>query len=48
MMIDMAIRVVYYSWKGHTEKVATALAKLMDAELVEISRTANVAWDGKR
>jgi len=32
----MAIRIVYYSWKGHTEKVATALAKHLDAELVRI------------
>ncbi|MGA7797830.1 MAG: NAD(P)H-dependent oxidoreductase [Methanoregula sp.] len=36
MRIDMASRVVYYSWKGHTEKVATALAKLLGAELVRI------------
>jgi flavodoxin len=32
----MTIRIAYYSWKGHTEKVATALAKLLDAELVRI------------
>lgn len=32
----MVIRIVYYSWKGHTEKVAAALAKLLDAELVKI------------
>jgi NAD(P)H-dependent FMN reductase len=32
----MAVRVVYYSWKGHTEKVATALAGMLDAELVRI------------
>jgi flavodoxin len=32
----MTIRVVYYSWKGHTEKVASALAKQLDAELVRI------------
>jgi flavodoxin len=36
MRTDMATRIVYYSWKGHTEKVATALAKLLDAELVRI------------
>jgi flavodoxin len=32
----MAIRVVYYSWKGHTETVAAALAKMLDADLVRI------------
>jgi flavodoxin len=32
----MAIRVVYYSWTGHTEKVATALANRLDAELVRV------------
>jgi flavodoxin len=32
----MNVRVAYYSWKGHTEKVATALAKMLDAELVRI------------
>jgi len=32
----MAIRVVYYSWKGHTEKVATVLAKQLNADLVPI------------
>ncbi len=34
--MSMATLIVYYSWKGHTEKVATALAKLLDAELVRI------------
>ena len=44
----MTIRVVYYSWKGHTEKVATALAKLLDAELVRIEpvRDCRVAREG--
>jgi len=32
----MATRVVYYSWKGHTEKVAVALAGMLGAELVRI------------
>ena len=32
----MTILVAYFSWKGHTEKTATALAKLLDAELVKI------------
>jgi flavodoxin len=32
----MTIRVVYYSWKGHTEKVAVALAAFLNAELVRI------------
>jgi hypothetical protein len=32
----MTIRIAYFSWKGHTEKVATTLARLLDAELVRI------------
>jgi len=32
----MVIRIAYFSWKGHTEKVASALANLLDAELVRI------------
>ncbi|MDD1703076.1 MAG: NAD(P)H-dependent oxidoreductase [Methanoregula sp.] len=32
----MTIRIVYFSWKGHTHKVATALAKFLDAELIRI------------
>jgi flavodoxin len=32
----MTIRIAYFSYKGHTEKVATALARLLDAELVRI------------
>ena len=31
----MTIRIVYYSWKGHTEKVAATLAKLLDAEMIK-------------
>jgi flavorubredoxin len=34
--IPVIIRIAYFSWKGHTEKVATALALLLDAELVRI------------
>jgi flavodoxin len=34
----MVTRIVYFSWKGHTEKVATALANLLDAELVRIEQ----------
>ena len=43
----MAVRVVYYSWKGHTEKVATALAKLLDAELVRIEPARDCGVAGK-
>ena len=32
----MTTRIVFYSWKGHTEKVATALTKVLGAELVRI------------
>jgi flavodoxin len=32
----VAIRVVYYSWQGHTEKIAAGLAKMLGAELVRI------------
>jgi flavodoxin len=32
----MVIRIAYFSWKGHTEKVATALASRVNAELVRI------------
>jgi flavorubredoxin len=46
----MAIRVVYYSWKGHTEKVASALAKMLEAELVRIepARECRVAREGMK
>jgi multimeric flavodoxin WrbA len=43
----MAIRIVYYSWKGHTQKVATALAKLLDAELVRIEPVRDCGIAGK-
>ena len=32
----MNIRIAYFSWKGHTQKVATALAERLNAELVRI------------
>jgi flavodoxin len=32
----MTIRIAYYSWRGHTEKVANALAERLNAELVRI------------
>ena len=32
----MKIRIAYFSWKGHTEKIANDLAKMLDAELVRI------------
>lgn len=46
----MVIRVVYYSWKGHTEKVAIALAKKLNAELVCIEpvKPCNVAIGGMK
>ena len=45
----MASRVVYYSWKGHTEKVATALAKLLGVGTGHNRRrTANAASGGKQ
>ncbi|HUH78422.1 MAG TPA: NAD(P)H-dependent oxidoreductase [Methanoregula sp.] len=43
----MTIRIAYYSWKGHTEKVATALAKLLDAELVRIEPVRDSGMAGK-
>ncbi|MDI6719728.1 MAG: NAD(P)H-dependent oxidoreductase [Methanomicrobiales archaeon] len=32
----MKILIVYYSWQGHTEKVATALRETLDADLERI------------
>jgi flavodoxin len=43
----MTIRIVYYSWKGHTQKVATALAKLLDAELIRIEPVSEGSVAGK-
>jgi flavorubredoxin len=41
------IRIAYFSWKGHTEKVATALACLVDAELVRIEPVRESGMAGK-
>ncbi len=43
----MVIRVVFYSWKGHTEKVAVTLAKLLDAELIQIEPVRDCGMAGK-
>lgn len=43
----MTIRIVYYSWKGHTEKVAATLAKLLDAELIKIEPVHDSGIAGK-
>lgn len=32
----MTILIVYFSWKGHTEKGATTLAPLLKAEIIRI------------
>ena len=46
----MAIRIAYFSWKGHTQKVATALAERVNAELVRIEprTTFNIAIGGMK
>jgi flavodoxin len=46
----MVIRVAYFSWKGHTQKVATALAERVNAELVRIEplNTFNIAIGGMK
>jgi flavodoxin len=46
----MAIRIAYFSWKGHTEKVATALAQRVHAELVRIEplKEFNIALGGMK
>ena len=43
MGIFMTTRIAYFSWKGHTEKTATSLAKLLDAELVKIQPAAEIS-----
>jgi len=43
----MRIRITYFSWKGHTEKVATTLARLLDAELVRIEPLRESGMPGK-
>ncbi len=43
----LVMRIAYFSWKGHTEKVATALASLLDAELVRIEPLRESGMAGK-
>jgi flavodoxin len=43
----MRIRIAYFSWLGHTEKVATTLARLLDAELVRIEPLRKSGMPGK-
>jgi len=43
----MRIRIAYFSWKGHTEKVSMALARLLDAELVRIEPLRESGIPGK-
>jgi flavodoxin len=43
----MRIRIAYFSWKGHTGKVATTLARLLDAELVRIEPLRESGMPGK-
>ena len=43
----MRIRIAYFSWKGHTEKVATTLARLLDAELVRMEPLKESGMPGK-
>jgi flavodoxin len=43
----MKILVAYYSWQGHTQKVATALAQKLDAELVKIEAVSECGMFGK-
>ncbi len=46
----MVVRIAYFSWKGHTQKVATALAERVDAELVRIEplKEFNIAIGGMK
>jgi flavorubredoxin len=46
----LAIRIAYFSWKGHTQKVATALADRVNAELVRIEplKEFNIALGGMK
>jgi len=43
----LTMRIAYFSWKGHTEKVVTALARLLDAELVRIEPLRESGMPGK-
>jgi len=46
----MAIRIAYFSYQGHTQKVATMLSRLVNAELVRIEplREPSVAIGGMK
>lgn len=44
---NMTIMIAYYSWQGHTEKVAKALADSLDAELVKIEAEKEVGMFSK-
>jgi flavodoxin len=46
----MAIRIAYFSWRGHTQKVATVLAERVNAELVRIEplKEHNIAIGGMK
>jgi flavodoxin len=46
----MTIRIAYFSWQGHTQKVATALAERVNAELVRIEQLKefNIAIGGMK
>lgn len=46
----MTIRIAYFSWNGHTQKVATALAERVNAELVRIEplKEFNIAIGGMK
>ena len=43
----LVMRIACYSWKGHTGKVATTLARLLDAELVRIEPIRESGMAGK-
>ena len=47
---QMTIRIAYFSYQGHTQKVATTLARLVSAELVRIEpfRESSVAIGGMK
>jgi flavodoxin len=46
----VAVRIAYFSWKGHTQKVAAALAERVNAELVRIEplKEHNIAIGGMK
>jgi flavorubredoxin len=45
--IPLTMRIAYFSGSGHTGKVATALARLLDAELVKIEPLRESGMPGK-